>query len=177
MINAYRIVMATTARDLRFYHSSTGHILNKVDVFNIVMCFDYVFDLDNPDEATLICGDIAGNATQLNFTQATTVLFATRANSWQEGGRLSVQDCVEAGDEELTSDSPVYELSKVCTADFYEVHEEEGLNMLNQAILKIKFIPSMEVRLPHAAPPASSPVPRSACWGLLVLIIAFSYFI
>ena len=84
-----------------FYHSTTGHIINKIDVFNIVMTIDYVFDQETPDRATLICGDIAGNATHIKFTQACSVLFATIASSWQEDGRLHVQDCVDAGVEDL----------------------------------------------------------------------------
>ena len=84
-----------------FYHSTTGHILNKVVVFNIVMSIDYVFNPETPDRATLICGDMAGNATHMKFTKACSVLFATTASSWQEDGRLHVQDCVDAGVEEL----------------------------------------------------------------------------
>lgn len=142
MANSHRVVLATTARDLRFYHSATGTIVARLGLDSIVMCLDYNWNPSNPDLADMFFGDVHGNVTHLKFKQATSRQFATMPSNWLEHGTVHIRDVV--GAEFVGPKDPLWEMGKVVSADTYDVHHEEGDTTMNQSVMRVKFIPKME---------------------------------
>lgn len=141
MINAHRVVIATTARDLRFYHSNTGVCTNRLRVPDVVMSLDYYHDALTPKVGHLVAGDIGGRAIYLTFTNAVSTLFDRKYQSADQGGTLHEKDLIR------TSSKASRPHGTVVTSELFHLHDEEGENTMNQEILQIRYAPDINAIL------------------------------
>ena len=132
--NACRICLATTSRDLRFFHGLTGVPHQRVDLPEIAQSLHYLFSSANTDHATLLVGDMQGFVHILKFTEAGTNLFNEPQSVWQQN-RIALRDLekVKKGN---------YLGSRV-TCETMQVHREQGAEMMNQSVKKVMYVPEL----------------------------------
>jgi len=132
--NACRICLATTSRDLRFFHGLTGVPHQRVDLPDIAQSLHYLYSPTNNDHATLLVGDMQGYVHILKFTEAGTNLFNEPQSLWQQN-RIALRDLekVKKGN---------YLGSRV-TCETLQVHREQGAEMMNQSVKKVMYVPEL----------------------------------
>ena len=96
---------------------------------------DTWFDPAQPDKCILTIGDMKGVAYVLNFNEATTRLF-NEVPKWQEN-QCTIKDMEAAPDSMRGQPSRV-------SVYRYQLHSEDGDDMMNQSSLKVMYIPQLE---------------------------------
>eukprot|EP00729_Bicosta_minor_P006810 gene6810-3663_t len=131
--NACRICIATTSRELRFYHGLTGVAHQRVDLPEIAQCLHYLFT-PNSENSTLLVGDMQGYVHILKFREAGTNLFNDPPTLWQQN-RIALKDL-----EQVKKGN--YLGSRV-NCETMQVHREQGAEMMNQSVKKVMYVPEL----------------------------------
>eukprot|EP00039_Didymoeca_costata_P005108 m.78601 g.78601 ORF g.78601 m.78601 type:complete len:1109 (+) comp12678_c0_seq2:542-3868(+) len=136
--NAFRVVLATTNRDIRLYHSVSGIPHQRIAFPHIIMSLQYSVSTENADNATLVLGDMAGYVTVLKFNQATSKLFNETSANPRAGNqqRILLKD--------ITKVKKGSNMKSRVTWTRAQTHYEEGANMLNQSVHKVMYIPKLD---------------------------------
>ncbi len=133
--NAFRICLATTARDIRFYKADDGLPYQRVDLPDIALSLNYYMSSDQPERGTLLVGDMAGWVTVFKFTECTTHLFNdSPAGLWTPGEQPRFNLSTVAAKPKGSN------LPSRVTFSRHQVHFEEGQNMLNQSVGKVMYV-------------------------------------
>mmetsp|Transcript_24890 Transcript_24890/g.64815 ORF Transcript_24890/g.64815 Transcript_24890/m.64815 type:complete len:1231 (+) Transcript_24890:364-4056(+) len=137
MVNAWRICLATSARELQFYHASAGRLMNTVLLPHVASCIDYHFNVDNTNEAVLVFGDLKGNVGAIQFRKACQTMFDSMV-SWRADRAVSLTD-LPTTDVEHTGEPPI------TTCDMRQAHIAKASDdVLTEAVKMVKYSPAMQ---------------------------------
>eukprot|EP00730_Choanoeca_flexa_P006417 TRINITY_DN12148_c1_g1_i1.p2 TRINITY_DN12148_c1_g1~~TRINITY_DN12148_c1_g1_i1.p2 ORF type:complete len:996 (+),score=219.07 TRINITY_DN12148_c1_g1_i1:5156-8143(+) len=129
MGNAYRVVVATTNRDLSFYELATGQIRNVVVGLHDMITTLHYHAVSN-NTGYLLCGDLGGSVFAFKFTQCNKQLFAADA-SWSDGITVNMKQMPTDFDASPTAVIHV----KGHNASFEEV---------DRAVKQVAFVPFLD---------------------------------
>lgn len=137
LAHAFRIVLATTARDIRFYHSVSGEYVRKVQMPHCVMCLDCWSDPRSTEVAMMAAGDYNGEVTVFSFSKCSEDLFNDPVHPQMNGE-------IPYAHVELVPRSAVSAESRVRMRR-YRAHEADDRYALNQECLSVKLVPEAQV--------------------------------
>eukprot|EP00038_Savillea_parva_P003051 m.120454 g.120454 ORF g.120454 m.120454 type:complete len:1304 (+) comp11055_c0_seq1:218-4129(+) len=137
MVNSWRIVLATSARELQFFHATAGRLMNTVLMPHVASCIDYYYNPEDTNEAILCFGDLKGNVGAIYFRKASQQLFDAMT-TWRPDRAVNLTD-LPATDVELTGDPPM------TTCDVRLAHiAKPNDDVLTEAVKLVRYAPAMQ---------------------------------